>query len=144
MKACATPPTHTPQSTATPPRVFLANLGDVIEHNKRSTWVWNFLAAGGIDGLNSDGYADAQTAARAFEASGADIACLCSSDAIYARDAEAAVKALKVAGAKRVIMAGKPGDSEKALRAAGVDGFLFAGQNAIEALRDLQRVLGVS
>ncbi len=128
----------------TPPRVFLANLGDVIEHNKRSTWVWNFLAAGGIDGLNSDGYADAQTAARAFEASGADIACLCSSDAIYARDAEAAVKALKVAGAKRVIMAGKPGDSEKALRAAGVDGFLFAGQNAIEALRDLQRVLGVS
>jgi methylmalonyl-CoA mutase len=127
-----------------PPRVFLANLGDIIEHNKRSTWVWNFLAAGGIDGLNSDGYADAQAAARAFQVSGADIACLCSSDAIYAGEAEVAVKALKAAGAKRVMMAGKPGDSEQTLRAAGVDGFLFAGQNAIAALHDLQKALGVS
>jgi methylmalonyl-CoA mutase len=127
-----------------PPRVFLANLGDIIEHNQRSTWAWNFLSAGGIDGLNSDGYKDAAAAAQAFRSSGADIACLCSSDEMCAREGEAAAKALKAAGAKRVMMAGKPGNSEQALRAAGVDGFLFAGQNAITALQDLHKALGVS
>jgi methylmalonyl-CoA mutase len=127
-----------------PPQVFLANLGDIIEHNRRSTWAWNFLSAGGIDGLNSDGYKDPAAAAQAFRSSGAEIACLCSSDEMYAREGEAAAKALKAAGAKRVMMAGKPGNSEQALRAAGVDGFLFAGQNAITALQGLHKVLGVS
>ncbi len=126
------------------PRVFLANLGEIIDHGKRSTWVWNFLAAGGIDALTSDGYKDAAAAAKAFKASGADIACLCSSDAIYAREAEETAKALKAAGAKRVLMAGKPSAAEAALRAAGVDGFLFAGQNAITTLQDLHKALGVS
>ncbi len=47
-----------------------------------------------------------RAAAEAFKASGAKIACLCSSDAIYANEAEAAAKALKAAGATRVLMAG--------------------------------------
>ncbi len=129
--------------TGARPRVFLANLGDIVEHNGRSTWAWNFLAAGGIEGLNSDGYTDGAAAAAAFKASGASVACLCSSDAIYAKEAQAAAKALKAAGAGRVLMAGRPKDSEAALRAAGVDGFLFAGQNALTTLADLQKALGV-
>ncbi len=123
--------------------VFLANLGEIVEHNTRSTWAWNFLAAGGIEGLTSDGYADAAAAAAAFKSSGAKIVCLCSSDAIYAKEAEAAAKALKAAGAARVLMAGRPGEAEAALRAAGVDGFLFAGQDAIAVLGDLHKALGV-
>ncbi len=130
--------------TGARPRVFLANLGDIVEHNVRSTWAWNFLAAGGIEGLTSDGYKDAAAAAAAFKASGASIACICSSDAIYARDAEATAKALKAAGAQRVLMAGRPKDAEAALRAAGVDGFLFAGQNALASLADLQKDLSVA
>lgn len=125
------------------PRVFLVNLGEIVEHNRRSTWAWNFLAAGGIEGLTSDGYKDAASAAQAFEASGADVACLCSSDAIYAQAAEATAKALKAAGARSVLMAGRPGEAEAGLRAAGVDGFLFAGQDAIETLQDLHKTLGV-
>jgi len=126
------------------PRVFLANLGGIVEHNRRSTWAWNFLAAGGIEGLTSDGYKDAAAAAAAFEASGADVACLCSSDAIYAQEAKAAAKALKAAGAKRVLVAARPGKDETALREAGVDGFLYAGQNAIATLQDLHKMLGMS
>jgi methylmalonyl-CoA mutase len=126
------------------PRVFLANLGEIVEHNTRSTWVWNFLAAGGIEGLNSDGYVDAAEAAEAFKASGAAIACLCSSDAIYAKEAEAAAKALKAAGAKCVLMAGRPGEAEAALKAAGIDGFLFAGQDALATLADLHKALSVA
>ena len=51
---------------------------------------------------------------------------------IYAKEAEAAAKALKAAGAKRVLMAGQPGAGGGRVQAAGVDGFLFAGQNAID------------
>jgi methylmalonyl-CoA mutase len=123
------------------PRVFLANLGEIAEHNKRSTWVWNLLAAGGIEGLTSDGR-DAAAAAEAFKASGASIACLCSSDEVYASRSRKAVKALKKAGGKRVLMADGPA-KQRALRAAGVDAFLFAGQDTIAALKDLHSALKI-
>ena len=51
-------------------------------------------------------------------------------------------RALKAADAKLVLMAGRPGEREGALRAAGVDQFLYAGQDAIEVLRGLQEKLG--
>ena len=42
-----------------------------------------------------------------------------------------------------VLMAGRPGEREAALKSAGVDAFIFAGQNAVEALRAIQQSLGV-
>lgn len=128
--------------TGKPYAVFLASLGQVVEHNVRSTWIKNYLAAGGISANMSDGYPNADAAASAFKASGLDAACICSSDAINAEHAEATAKALKAAGAKFVLMAGRPGDREAALKAAGVDQFLFAGADAVATLADLQRKLG--
>ncbi|WP_072397198.1 methylmalonyl-CoA mutase family protein [Hyphomicrobium sp. CS1GBMeth3] len=125
-------------------KVFLASLGPVIEHTARSTWIKNYLAAGGIAALTSDGYASAEDAASAFKASGAEAACICSSDALYAEHAEATAKALKQAGAKLVLMAGRPGEGEAALKAAGVDQFLFAGADAVATLEGLQEKLGIS
>ena len=40
-------------------------------------------------------------------------------------------------------MAGRPGEDEAALRQAGVDGFVVAGQDAIATLKGLQKDLGV-
>src|SRR5262249_32220832 len=94
------------------PRVFLANLGEIAEHNRRSPWAWNFFAAGGIEGLTSDGYKTAAEAAAAFKKSGARIACICSSDEVYAREARETTKALKAAGASGVLITGKPGEAE--------------------------------
>lgn len=122
-------------------QVFMANLGEIADHNRRSQWIWNFLAAGGIEGLTSDGYKNAADAAEAFKASGAKIAVISSSDEIYANEAEPTAKVLKAAGAKRVLLAGRPGETEAALRAAGVDGFLYAGQDAIAALQELHKNL---
>jgi methylmalonyl-CoA mutase len=124
------------------PQVFLASLGEVIEHTARSRWVMNFLATGGIEALASDGYKSAEEAAAEFRASNTSAACICSSDAIYTEHAEATARALKAAGAKLVLLAGRPGEREGALRAAGVDQFLYAGQDAIEVLRGLQEKLG--
>lgn len=121
--------------------IFIASMGEIVDHNVRTTWTKNYLAAGGIAALVSDGYKTPEAAAEAFVKSGASAACICSSDAVNAALAEATAKALKAAGAKLVLMAGRPGDNEAALKAAGIDQFLFAGADAVSTLKGLQEKL---
>ena len=121
--------------------IFVASMGEIIDHNVRSTWVKNYLAAGGIKALISDGYKTPEEAAAAFKHSGATAACICSSDAVNATLAEPTAQALKAAGAKLVLMAGRPGGSEAKLKAVGVDQFLFAGTDAVATLKSLQEKL---
>jgi methylmalonyl-CoA mutase len=75
--------------------------------------------------------------AAAFTASGAALVCLCSSDKSYVTYAEAAAEALHAAGAKHIYLAGRPGDLEAALRAAGVTDFIFAGADALSMLQGI-------
>jgi methylmalonyl-CoA mutase len=124
-------------------QVFLACLGDVAVHAARSTWTSNFLAAGGIEAIASAPMHNAANAGVAFAASGARIACLCSSDKVYAELGEATAGALKQAGATHVLLAGRPREQEAALKAAGVDGFIFAGGDAIATLTKLHKALGL-
>jgi methylmalonyl-CoA mutase len=79
--------------------------------------------------------------AAAFKASGAGLACLCSSDKIYVALAAGAAKALQAAGARHIYLAGRPGEQEAALRAAGVNDFVFAGGDALAKLREAYRLL---
>jgi len=79
--------------------------------------------------------------AAAFKASGAALACLCSSDKIYADQASPAAKALQAAGAKHIYLAGRPGEQEAALRAAGVNDFIFAGGDALITLQEAYRLM---
>ena len=78
--------------------------------------------------------------AAAFKTSGAALACLCSSDKIYTEQAIAAAKALQAAGAKHIYLAGRPGEQEPALRAAGVNDFIFAGGDALATLQEAYRL----
>jgi methylmalonyl-CoA mutase len=121
--------------------VFLASMGEIVDHNVRTTWTKNYLAAGGITALVSDGYKTPEAAAESFRNSGASAACICSSDAVNASLAEGTAKALKEAGASLVLMAGRAGDREEPLKAAGVDQFLFAGADAVATLKGLQQKL---
>ncbi len=116
------------------PRVFLANLGPVAVFNARSTFAANAFAAGGIEAVNEEGFTEAVPLAEAFRHSGARIACLCSSDALYAAHAVAAAEALKAAGADTLYLAGKPGEREEALADAGIDGYLHAGCDLVSLL----------
>jgi methylmalonyl-CoA mutase len=122
-------------------KIFAASMGEIADHNVRTTWIKNYLAAGGITALISDGYKTPEEAAAAFQASGATTACICSSDAVNAALAQPTAEALKKAGAKLVLMAGRPGEAEAALKAAGVDQFLFAGADAVATLQGLQERL---
>lgn len=126
------------------PTVFLAALGKVAQHTARSTWIKNLLAAGGIEAAAQAGFESVEAATDTFKESGLSIVCICSSDDVYAEMAVAAAKTLKAAGASQVLLAGRPGDLEAELKAAGVDGFVFAGQDMITLLSGLQADLGVA
>ncbi|MGY3544529.1 methylmalonyl-CoA mutase [Bradyrhizobium sp. USDA 4472] len=118
------------------PSVFLAALGTPADFTARATFAKSFFEAGGIQAIDSEGFADPATLAAAFKASGAPLVCLCSSDKIYAEHAEAAAGALQTAGARHIYLAGRPAEAEAALRAAGVTGFVFAGGDALAMLQD--------
>ena len=124
------------QKTGKRPRVFLVNLGTAADFTARATFAKSFFETGGIEAIDSDGFADPAALAAAFEASGAPLACLCSSDKAYAAHAVAAAEALQAAGARHIYLAGRPGEQEAALRGAGVGNFIFAGGDALAALRD--------
>ena len=130
--------------TGARPKVFLANLGTPSDFTARATFAKNFFEAGGIEAVTNEGFAAPADAAAAFTASGAALACICSSDTRYAADAQAAAQALARAGARRIYLAGRPGEQEAALTAAGVTAFIFVGCDMIGTLRAAQAELGVA
>ena len=120
--------------TGARPRIFLANLGRLSDFTARAGFAKNFFEAGGIEAVTNDGFASRDEMVTAFKGSGARLACLCASDAVYASEAVAAAHALAAAGA-RLTLAGRPGEQEQALRSAGIDAFIFAGCDMLAALR---------
>jgi len=122
--------------TGSRPKIFLANLGSAADFTARATFAKSFFEAGGIEAVDSEGFANAAALAAAYQASGADLACLCSSDKAYAAHAVAAAGGLKAAGARYIYLAGRPGEQEAALRSAGVGDFIIAGGDALTVLRD--------
>lgn len=126
------------------PRVFFANLATLPEFGPRAQWSRNLFASGGVAGIGAeDAHAGMDALIDAFRASKTRVALIAGADAHYAEQAENAAQRLKAAGADWVLLAGKPGDRESALRAAGVDQFVFAGQNALQELETLHLALGV-
>jgi methylmalonyl-CoA mutase len=78
----------------------------------------------------------------AFRASGAKLACLCSSDKVYETQAADAAKALSAAGAI-VQLAGRPGEHEANWRQAGVETFIYVGCDAVSTLREAHGILAL-
>jgi len=81
--------------------------------------------------------------AEAFKAAATPLACLCSSDKVYAERAAAAAQTLKAAGAQHIYLAGRPGELEAALKAAGVQSFVYEGCDALATLKSAYDMLGV-
>jgi methylmalonyl-CoA mutase len=112
------------------PSVYLATIGPVARHTARATFAGSLFHAGGLatpSGNGASGLADA----------GTSVACICGTDPDYAQAASLA-KELRAAGAERVWLAGKP-----SLEVDGVDGYVFAGCDALEVLRTVHETLGV-
>lgn len=114
--------------TGARPRVYLAALGSASAHTARLTFAANLFQAGGVEAVTEGGFAE----------SGARDVCLCSSDAVYEEQAEAAVRELRAAGARHVFLAGRPHTY------AGVDTYVYAGCDAVDVLTATLDRLGVS
>ncbi|MGW3172985.1 methylmalonyl-CoA mutase family protein [Streptomyces sp. NPDC001153] len=114
-------------ATGARPRIFLATIGSAAAYTARATFAANLFQAGGIEPV-TDG---------TFEDSGATEAVLCSSDALYAEQAEQAAESLRAAGARHVFLAGRG-------EYAGIDSYVFAGCDAIDVLSATLDRMGVS
>lgn len=119
------------------PSVFLVTIGSIPEHKARVTFAKNVFEAGGFEAIETGPLETVDDAVKAYDASGATRACLCSSDNRYAESAEAIAMALRDAGAQRVLLAGKPLDHEKAWREAGIDSFIYLGCDVLGLLTGL-------
>jgi methylmalonyl-CoA mutase len=130
------------KKTGKRPQVFLANLGKPSDFTVHATFAKNFYEAGGVEAVSNDGFKDTPEMVAAFKASGAKLACLCSSDKVYESEAATAAKALSDAGAT-VQLVGWPGEHEDKWRQAGVKSFIFAGCDALSTLRAAHGSLGL-
>lgn len=130
-------------ATGDRPAVFLATLGAAADHTARATFAANLFAAAGIRAVDAGDLMPGDDIGAAFARSGARIACICSSDPVYAERAAEAARALTAAGAARVYLAGRPGDEEAGLRKAGVGEFAYVGCDALDLLTRALAVAGV-
>ncbi|MEA2930075.1 MAG: methylmalonyl-CoA mutase [Hyphomicrobiales bacterium] len=130
-------------ATGARPKVFLANLGKLVDFTARTLFAKNFFEAGGIEAVTNDGFASRDAMVAAFKASGAKLVCLCSSDKVYAVQAADAAKALTAAGATHIYLAGRPGEIEAALKAAGVQDFVYVGCDVVATLQAAHGILGL-
>ncbi len=120
------------------PVAFLACLGALPDHGPRAAFASDLLRAGGFLAAQSEPSLSPEALAGAFKASGADVACLCGTDADYEIHAEPACAALRAAGAASIVMARRPSDRDEALRAAGLSGHVFMGCDAAKILGELR------
>src|SRR5690606_22186200 len=95
---------HHERLTGERPTVYLAQLGTLAESTARTTFAKNLFESAGI-----------RTVAGDVAGFPGGVACLCSSDAVYAERGAAAAAELRAAGATRIYVAGR------SLDLAGVD-----------------------
>src|SRR5262249_45603415 len=127
-------------ATGRRPAVFLATLGPISIHTGRSSFAASLFNAGGVLTPSAGATSSTADVVTGFASSGVEIACLCSSDSVYAERAADTVAALKAAGARKVLLAGSP----RRWASTGADGFVFAGCDALRVLADVHHDLGVA
>jgi len=115
---------------ATP--VFLATIGTVAQHTARATFAANLFAAGGVDTVIAGATDGVESVVAAYD--GSPVVCLCGTDAAYAESGAELVTALREAGARYVVVAGKADIGADAQAAMGLDALAF--------LRQIRQELG--
>lgn len=112
-------------------KVFLATMGTVAAHTARATFASNLLAAGGIPVVNPGRADDVAAVLAAYDGpdGGQPVVCLTGSDGAYAAWGAELVAALREAGARWVILAGR------APEGVDVDDTCAIGVDALDFLR---------
>ena len=122
--------------TGARPAAFLATLGPLATYTARAGFTRNLLQAGGIDAPEAGATESADDVVAAFGKESTPVAVLCSSDKLYDERAAATAQALRDAGATRILLAGRPPED-----VPGVDGYLYAGCDALAVIDDVYSAL---
>jgi methylmalonyl-CoA mutase len=121
--------------------VFLLTIGNLAMRKARAGFALNFFSVAGFEVVDNNGFATVDEGVAAAVKAGADIIVLCSSDDEYPALAPQAVAAAKGRGI--LVLAGFPKPIVEELKAAGIENFIYAGQNVVEALSGYQKMLGI-
>lgn len=111
------------------PKVLLLKRGDLKMRMARANFCFNFLGCAGFELVESEEYAGTD----------ADLIVLCSSDPEYTAFAQEVCPAVSAP----VLVAGNPKDQIESLKAAGVQGFIHIGIDAVQTLTEWQTRLGM-
>lgn len=112
-------------------RMFMATLGPQQDHNARAMFAANALAVAGIAVERSASGLDTAALTEAFARSGCGAVCVAGTDAAYQHQGAALVSALRHAGARWVILTGRPSTELSLL----IDDHLAAGEDLLGLLR---------
>jgi len=123
------------------PRVLLLPLGPLAENNRRSTFVANLLASGGIQAVNPGtvGPAEIEDVVRGAATS---LAVICGTEARYGAELAAVVPAARAAGIERLYLAGPEAAVERVPVDIRPDGCLGTGIDAVATLALMLSRLG--
>jgi methylmalonyl-CoA mutase len=117
------------------PQLALVTLGPLAVHTGRLGFARELF---GVAGIDPTVVAIEDLAGTGL--GGATVACICSSDKLYAEQAAAAVQSLRAAGVTQILLAGKPRSD---LGSSVVDDYVFAGCDALAVLTSTLATLGV-
>ena len=123
------------------PKAFMLTIGNLAMRKARSGFACNFFSVAGFETVDNNGFETVEEGVAAAVAAKADIIVLCSSDDEYPTLAPQAVAAAKNKGI--LVLAGYPKPIVDELKAAGIENFIYAGQNVTEALKEYQKLLGI-
>ncbi len=104
--------------------IFVAAVGPLPSHKARASWVESFFGAGGLSRAGASAYPDGDAAVAAYQSDAAPVAIIVAPDAAYADLVPTLAPALRAAGAKRVLIAGRIKDEAVTKH---VDECVFAG-----------------
>jgi len=120
------------ERAATP--VFLATMGTVAAYTARATFAANLFAAGGVDTVTAGPTEGVDEIIAAYNAAGnVPVVCLTGNNTAYDEWGDALVTALRAAGAKHIVVAGKS--------KLEVDATAAVGDDALAFLRSIRREL---
>lgn len=126
-------------------RIFLANMGPLVQHKPRADFSRAFMEVAGFEVLKNSGFSTVEEAVAGAAQSGADAAVICSTDETYPELVPPLARGIKESSpGMMVLLAGAPAPEYKESYVdAGVDEFIHVRANCRQILENIQRVRGI-
>jgi methylmalonyl-CoA mutase len=129
------------------PKAFMLTIGNAAMRKARAGFACNFFSVAGFEVVDNNGFETVEEGVEAAVQAQADIIVLCSSDDEYPALTPQAIAAVKDMGTSEgspkaiLVLAGYPKLIVEELKAAGIENFIYAGQNVVEALEGYRKML---